>query len=246
MTRSPFHQLDIQKPCNQNYNQMAPAPTGRHCNSCDYLVIDFTEYSAQEIIDYFQNKKPKTCGRLTTRQIDQVNRSIQIKKSSALKNYIKSGLVASTLLLSACKTTKQAPPTHSVTDTKSHYEVIREINPPSDSTYVIKGIMVDESGEPLILADFGLLHYLRGTETDFDGNFELTVSSKISDDAEVVSSYIGFSSLSMKLSEVKNKEIKVIMSEEKLSDDVIIIIGEVEVEYPLSKKVWYRIKSLLS
>jgi hypothetical protein len=49
---------------------MAPNEKGRYCSACSKTVIDFTNYSDQEIADYFIARKGQsTCGRLMREQV---------------------------------------------------------------------------------------------------------------------------------------------------------------------------------
>jgi len=48
-----INHLRIPDPCQQQWNGMEPQENGRYCGSCQQTVIDFTNASEQEIIDYF-------------------------------------------------------------------------------------------------------------------------------------------------------------------------------------------------
>ena len=49
---------------------MTPAKGGRHCASCNKVVVDFTVMSEKEIKDYFlKNTSLKTCGRVYKAQL---------------------------------------------------------------------------------------------------------------------------------------------------------------------------------
>jgi len=51
-------QLNIPKPCHENWNAMSPKEQGRYCGSCQKTVVDFSVMSDKEIVDYF--RKPLT------------------------------------------------------------------------------------------------------------------------------------------------------------------------------------------
>ena len=52
---------------------MAPNEKGRYCSACSKTVIDFTNYSDQEIADYFIARNGQSvCGRLFRQQIDRI------------------------------------------------------------------------------------------------------------------------------------------------------------------------------
>ncbi|MGL5888741.1 MAG: hypothetical protein ACRC3B_02580, partial [Bacteroidia bacterium] len=61
---------------------MHPQANGRFCDSCCKVVVDFTNFSDQEIVDYLQAKnKERVCGRFKVDQVKQtpVPEIIQLK-----------------------------------------------------------------------------------------------------------------------------------------------------------------------
>ncbi|MBK9352705.1 MAG: hypothetical protein IPN09_01640 [Bacteroidetes bacterium] len=62
--------IQIPTPCHENWDEMIPNEKGNFCKVCNKTVIDFTNMSEQELIAYFENKKPgATCGRLRADQL---------------------------------------------------------------------------------------------------------------------------------------------------------------------------------
>lgn len=71
-------QLNIPKPCHEDWDAMTPVDKGRFCGSCQKQVVDFSNMSDRQVAEFF--KKPSTgsvCGRFMT---DQLGRDIQIPK----------------------------------------------------------------------------------------------------------------------------------------------------------------------
>jgi hypothetical protein len=68
-------QLQVPKPCHENWNNMTNQEKGRFCSSCQKMVVDFSLMSDQQIINYFSNQTGKICGRLHT---NQLNRTLTI------------------------------------------------------------------------------------------------------------------------------------------------------------------------
>jgi hypothetical protein len=63
-------QVKIPKPCPERWNAMTPDKNGRHCHSCNKVVIDFTVMTTDEIQNYFrQFSGTGTCGRFTYEQV---------------------------------------------------------------------------------------------------------------------------------------------------------------------------------
>jgi hypothetical protein len=57
------NKIIIPKPCNEGWNTMSPKDNGRHCDSCNKVVVDFTSMSLEEIKVYFDNNTgTKICG----------------------------------------------------------------------------------------------------------------------------------------------------------------------------------------
>jgi hypothetical protein len=71
-------ELQIPKPCHENWDNMSPVEKGRFCGSCQKQVMDFSSMSDREIATFF--RKPSTgsvCGRFMS---DQLNRAMELPK----------------------------------------------------------------------------------------------------------------------------------------------------------------------
>jgi TonB-dependent SusC/RagA subfamily outer membrane receptor len=63
--------LHIEEPCTQNWDAMAYTENGRFCNRCKKEVIDFTNLSNNQIVQYFNtNTSEKICGRFKDTQLN--------------------------------------------------------------------------------------------------------------------------------------------------------------------------------
>ena len=65
-----MEKLHIPEPCHESWGDMTSAEKGRFCKSCEKVVVDFTQQSKPEIIDYLKNATGSTCGRFMPGQID--------------------------------------------------------------------------------------------------------------------------------------------------------------------------------
>lgn len=66
--------MKIESPCHENYQAMTSSNDGRFCQSCQKVVIDFTQMKAEEIKQHFQNNsKEHVCGRFKSVQLDEGN-----------------------------------------------------------------------------------------------------------------------------------------------------------------------------
>lgn len=76
--------IKLPNPCQEDWNKMTPAEQGRFCSACEKIVIDFTELSDQELIDFFVHSNKKACGRFASTQLDRLVIESKGPKSSAL------------------------------------------------------------------------------------------------------------------------------------------------------------------
>jgi hypothetical protein len=75
MARRSALQLSIQQPCHQSWDQMTSAPQGRHCASCEQVVVDFRQMTDAELVAWFSARVGQTvCGYYRP---DQLGRPVQ-------------------------------------------------------------------------------------------------------------------------------------------------------------------------
>lgn len=62
-----INDFSVPNPCNEKWNGMIPKDNGRYCSSCQKTVIDFTNKTKEEIIDYMnKHVNQKICGTFKT------------------------------------------------------------------------------------------------------------------------------------------------------------------------------------
>lgn|GEM_PF-3002274 len=57
--------IHIENPCGENWQNMTPDKNGRFCNSCNKVVVDFSNKSLNEIQNYLSSSP--VCGRYSLR-----------------------------------------------------------------------------------------------------------------------------------------------------------------------------------
>jgi len=101
--------ISIHNPCNEDWGKMKIGVDSRYCNHCTKDVIDFTDKTRQEILEYFlANYNKKICGRFNTSQLDfsysdfivTINALSQKQQNKNLAFYL---LTLGTLILSGCE-----------------------------------------------------------------------------------------------------------------------------------------------
>src|SRR3954470_13319851 len=70
-----YLQIEIPKPCHEDWNNMSNAEKGRFCNSCRKTVIDFSLLSDEQLLNFFRHNKKDVCGRIWE---DQLSRPIPV------------------------------------------------------------------------------------------------------------------------------------------------------------------------
>ena len=72
--------INIPEPCHEDWVQMTPNEQGRFCGSCQKTVVDFTNFSAVDIQNYFtKHYEQKVCGRFKNQQLNAID--IQIPRA---------------------------------------------------------------------------------------------------------------------------------------------------------------------
>jgi len=61
----------ISSPCSVDYNKMSPTDSGRFCENCCKIVVDFTTKTAQQISDFLKINSG-TCGRFRKSQLEPI------------------------------------------------------------------------------------------------------------------------------------------------------------------------------
>ncbi len=72
--------INIPNPCHEDWTKMTPNEQGRFCGSCQKTVVDFTNFSAVDIQNYFtKHYGQKVCGRFKNQQLNAI--AIQIPRA---------------------------------------------------------------------------------------------------------------------------------------------------------------------
>ena len=64
----------IPEPCHENWATMTPNEQGRFCGSCQKTVVDFTNFTTQDIQNYFaKHYGQKVCGRFKNQHLSAIH-----------------------------------------------------------------------------------------------------------------------------------------------------------------------------
>ena len=170
--------LQIPEPCHENWQNMTPDGKGRFCAHCTKTVIDFTQFSDEQIIAHIHQQNGHLCGRFNQ---NQLNRNIQAANSRKLKQNRLQGFIAGVLLLLTAGNANAGEVIAMKTEVVQHKDILPEslsyvdsIEAPKDT---LKGTVVDSfKNEPLPFATILNKNNRKGTKTNFDGMFEVPAS----------------------------------------------------------------------
>jgi hypothetical protein len=166
-------QLNIDKPCNENWDNMQPNKDGRHCMSCQKTVVDFSNMTDREILDYISNISGDICGRTNRMQLNRNLKENNLSKRFSWR-YIWN-LVIVVFVFAGKAKAQGGIKFQKVAQVKKDRpeEEICLIRKPNFITGTVKNAM---TGEPIPFASVMMKGTQDGVSTDSAGKFRLEVT----------------------------------------------------------------------
>jgi hypothetical protein len=206
--------IKVAEPCHENWNKMTPKEKGRHCGSCQKIVVDFTVMSDKELLDHISKAAGQYgCGRFSG---DQLNRDIKTteKKRRFTWAYVWNFLLA-TFLVTESYAQKQP-----VTSKKPNVQlpnqspivgIIAVREPDPEPSKEISGTIIDQDSKQAIAgATIMVKGTTKGVIADSLGRFKLMVDDKAAITLEISS--VGHETQTLVLNKKKSwHNVKVIM-----------------------------------
>jgi hypothetical protein len=245
---SKFLQLQIPKPCHEDWNSMNPEAQGRFCNSCQKTVTDFTQMSDAQLIAFFKKPKQSTCGRFTQEQLEN-DIPIPRKRIPWVKYFFQIAIPAFLLSVKAvAQTGRTQLPIEKITagrNTQLKGSVFQDtlIQPANDITitrsltgtlggYIssevkkhssnITGTIKDTEGRAISFASVNIKGARKGVVADSLGNFSI---KEVSLPCTLITSSVGFIINEFYLSsDQKSANIQLSMAP-ALAGEVVIVGG---------------------
>jgi len=222
------YNLEIKKPCLENYNDFKPTQLGGFCDSCQKEVIDFTKFKNKDIASYFKTHNSQNiCGRLTTFQLNDSYESAR-KKNKYLSFFTGVALILLSLFSTNSASAQEATKTTNTTSNNSDKEALKNL-----ANISVEGTVTTKE-DGLVLP--GAIVMLQGTsrsiQTDFDGYFKFPIKLKKGD--VLLISYVGFETQKVIIENKKsisNIELKLDMS---ICD--AMVVGKVAVKEVFKSK----------
>lgn len=226
-------QIQIPKPCNENWNNMTPDNQGRFCGSCQKIVVDFTVMSDKELLDYVSNLAGQhTCGRFSPYQLNADIKATENKKRFSwayVWNVLLASLLATESYAQGEPQIKKKPEVHlpDVSPTVGTI-AIRERDTVPDK--MIQGVILkSNTNEPVQYAYVTIKGTSKGTMSNAKGEFRISVEDKDSVMLEIAS--IGYKTQTLAINKNSNVHVSVLMGE-----DTMELMGITAVAYHFTFK----------
>jgi hypothetical protein len=224
--------LSIPRPCAESWNNFTPAPEGGFCGSCQKTVIDFTRMSDRQILDYLAKKKAHTCGRF---RADQLKTYTFPEPNSIRPGFtlLRAGILGLLLIFTSrpagAKNTVPVMPTVEMTQSTPGVGVETMVR----VEHWVKGVVRDQTGEPLPGVSVIRKGTTQGTATDAEGRFEFPHKLKAGD--VLTFSFIGFTSIDYVVPEKASGDVKVSLTVDISLEMDTMIMGELVSDAPYSE-----------
>ncbi|QES89342.1 hypothetical protein [Rhizosphaericola mali] len=86
MKRTNSYQINIENPCEEQWDSMRKNDCGRFCQLCQKTVVDFTMMSDREIIQFIENHKDeRICGRVANSDLNRALISYEMISNTSWK-----------------------------------------------------------------------------------------------------------------------------------------------------------------
>jgi hypothetical protein len=214
--------LTVPEPCHENWTQMTPVEKGRHCQSCDKTVLDFTVMTDTQIKMHLENNK-SVCGRLIKSQTERELLPTVQKKSSLWKYIALLIGFTSVSIPSFSQQLQMECNPHKMDNNyiRGKIAMDKKLPKPNSRTRTITGRVVDDSNEPLIGSSILIEGTATGTVSDLDGIFSIILPNEREYTLSI--SYTGFVSQIIKTD--SSNFYNIILKEGELLGEVILMGG---------------------
>jgi hypothetical protein len=234
--------LTIPQPCSQNWEEMQANGTSRFCDSCNKSVIDFTQYSDQQLIDFLYKSSGEVCGNLRPDQLEKPLHSIHHSNKRLVPQLLLSTVLTIGLGNSVyAKEKQEVRSIHTVTTEK---KVEQKANRGSgcDNIRCITGTVTDKSNKEPIR---GVTILIEGTTVvtaaDTNGYFSLNVSDYLqTDTVKLIIFALGYENVTLKFTQQDFIKNSIIERNAELSP-ALMLRGGLSISYQKAT-LWQRTK----
>lgn len=186
--------FEIPKPCHEDWAKMTPVEQGRHCASCNKVVIDMQHWSDQKLTNFFQNKEERVCGRFNGGQLNkEMFHSVAANRFS---KWLLTSLLSFAIVpvFGQSRSEVQFPPQMG---TVKQLPKPQKTNESDTAKNILKGVVVDSlTGETLDFVTVVVTveeRFVNSCVTDENGNFKIELPDYVPDSFAVDIAYVGYS-----------------------------------------------------
>lgn len=235
--------ISVKEPCKEKFSNFSKTEKGGFCQSCEKEVIDFTNFSDNELINYLSQGNKKACGMFKASQLKTYEtNSLQTMNNSMLHKGI---AMMGFSLLALCatevkgqETASIAPPIEVVsTDIMGDISYVQTIQ----EKHTVTGTIIDENNEPLPGVNVVLKGTTVGTQTDFDGKFEFP--QQLEENDILVLSFIGYETKTYKVAANGNAKIDINITFDTYDVELmgeVVIVGA----YTSKRNIFQKIRDI--
>jgi hypothetical protein len=212
-------ELSIPKPCHEKWNEMSPGNGGRFCGACNKTVIDFSQMTDRELLDFFKKPAGSVCGHFNQFQLDRT--IVSPKKQLPWARYFFTITIPAFLLSLKASAQGEIRIRGKVAVTeKTSKEICKDTTSESTKIETLSGKVVDEQGLPMQNVSILLEGTSIGTTTNMLGVFEL--KHKVADDGILIISSVGFEIRKISVAELKKNTLQVLTLKAAWMGEVVV------------------------
>jgi hypothetical protein len=235
--------LSIPEPCHEDWQNMTPQEQGRFCGSCRKTVVDFSNMSDTEVLNYFTKASGRVCGRFEKKQ---VNKTYQHLQPVTTPNWLKAGILATGLLTSGVTQAQNEEVVGKIAIEKIMGDIAFHEEPVLPEKVMLKGTVSNETGEVLIGASVLIVGTEIGTIADLDGKYELEIPAEVLQQKTwtIEASYTGFETerQTFKLADIPTKAVDFIFKNEITLHDYSGMIAGMVMYVAQERTLWQETK----
>ena len=232
------YNIQIPKPCNENWNEMTPTQKGMFCSNCKKEVINYEHYSNFQLAKTISTREG-ICGRFTIQQLDC---ELEFTKINYFQR-IGLALGISSLLISTPIFSQTQKPKVEIND-KKETELTKEdeLNGGIEFSGTIyeKTLNAQQKFDSIPIPGVNVIqkNTKNGVQTNLEGEFKITIPIKdFENNVILIFSFIG----------MENKEINIFRTNRNLKIEMIqgsqVLMGEVIV-VKRKNNIFRRIRNL--
>lgn len=228
--------ISIPQPCHEQWENMTANANGRYCSSCSKTVVDFSNMTTQQVLDYLSSTS-HVCGRISSTQLAGINHR------AYHENLSKTGLwkrlmMAVIMLGSSQYLSAQSRPDKPVTEQHDTPLLLGKVvaAQPDSTSKLVTGQVIDERNEPLPGASIRIKGTNVSTTTNKEGLFSLHATLNTA----LTVSFVGYSTQEINVTaanmgNIVCKEVPAMMGE------VVVVAGGISVKHrSFIGRIYYR------